>query len=271
MVKELFVSLMIGTFAQSATAQVVAVVGKTEITLKDFNRLYSEVKKQTINPPPPEIFLEDLIRFEVGYQEAMKENMPEDPIVKERIKQVVYKGHMDKVIGSKVESINVTEAELRDYYKKNPEIRSSHILIQIPSDSSADKIEVARKRAKEIYADVKKSKRPFEELVKLYSDDTPSKATGGDIGFQNRLTVPPTYYDAIYKAAANEIVGPIQTPLGFHIVKSTGRRPYQDADRVQIRAAVTDIKRKELFDSYFKKISSRYTVTKNEKLLKSVK
>ncbi len=62
-------------FSSSVSAQVVAKVGNKPITLKDFKIKYDEVKKQTINPPPPVVFLEDLIRYEVGVQEAEKQNL----------------------------------------------------------------------------------------------------------------------------------------------------------------------------------------------------
>ncbi|MCB0351068.1 MAG: peptidylprolyl isomerase [Bdellovibrionales bacterium] len=271
MLKEVFVAFVVGSAAQVAHAQNVAKVGNSVITLKDFNSKYEEVKRQTINPPTPEVFLEDLIRFEIGVQEAEKKKIENDPAVKDRLRQELYKALIDKEIGKQVDAIKISEAELRDYYKNNPEIRSSHILIEHKSDATPAQIAAAQKRALEIYAEVKKSKRPFEELVKLYSDDTLSKAAGGDIGYQNRITVVPSYYDAIAKLKTGQIAGPIQTQYGFHIIKATGRRAYKDANRRQIRAAVFDVKRKVLFDAYFKKIGSRYPVTKDQKLIKSIK
>jgi parvulin-like peptidyl-prolyl isomerase len=271
MLKEVFIAFVVGSFSYSAHAQVVAKVGSTEISLKDFKAKYEDVRRQTINPPSPEVFLEDLIRFEIGVQEAEKKKLENDPTVKERWKQELYKALIEKEIGAGVEKIKISEAELRDFYKNNPEIRSSHILIEYKPDATDEQKAAAKKRAYEIYEDVKKSKRPFEELVKLYSDDTLSKAAGGDIGYQNRITVVPTYYEALLKLDTNEISAPIQTQFGFHIVKATGRRSFQDANRRQIRASVYDEKRKALFDAYFKKVGSRYSVTKDEKLIKSLK
>jgi len=271
MLKEISIILFIASFAQHASAQVVAKVGSSEITLKDFKTKYEDVKRQTINPPSPEIFLDDLIRFEMGVQEAEKRKLGNDAAVRERLRQELYKGLVEKELGNLTEKIKVSEAEMRNYYKTNPEIRSSHILIEFKQDATAEQKEIAKKRALEIYNEVKGSKRPFEELVKLYSDDTLSKAAGGDIGFQNRISVVPTYYDALLKLKNNEISQPVLTLYGYHIIKATGRRPFQDANRRQIRAAVYDTKRKALFDSFFKKLSAGYPVTKDEKLIKSLK
>lgn len=258
-------------FSSYVHAQVVAKIGNREITLSQFNERYSQVKRDNINPPSPEVFLDDLVRYEVGIQEAEKKKLQDDPVVKEKMRQELYKSFVEKELGKKVDGIQVTEAEMREFYKKNPEIRSSHILIEFKPGATPEQIEASKKRAQEIYSEVKKSKRSFEELVKLYSDDSLSKATGGDIGYQNRITVVPSYYDALLNTKVGEISGPLRTIYGFHIVKVTGRRSFQDATRWQIRAAVFDEKRKVIFDQYFKKLITQYSVTKNEKLINSPK
>ncbi len=271
MLKEVFIVLTLAALAQHAHAEAVAKVGGVEITLQEFKEKYAETKRQTINPPTPEVFLDDLVRFYIGVQEADKKKLRNDPVVQDGINQVLYKTYIEKEIGKKIDGIKVTDAELRSHYDKNPEIRSSHILIEFKTDSTPEQIEVARKRAEEILAEVKKSKRPFEELVHLYSDDALSKNAGGDIGFQNRVTVVPTYYETLLKMKANEISGPVRTQYGWHIIKMTGRHAFQDANVRQLRAIVFDEKRKELFDQLFKQLAAHYSVTKNEKLVKSLK
>lgn len=247
---------------------VVAIAGTKSITLKEFNDKYNEVLKQTLNPPSKELFLEDLIRYEIGVQEATKKGLQEDPIVKERIRQEIYKGLIERDLGKAVNAIKVTEAEMQAYYRKNPEIRTSHILIEFRPDATAEQKKAARDRANEIYEEVKKSKRPFEELVGLYTDDVLSKRNGGDVGWQSRLTLMPSYYNAALAMKVGEVKGLIETQYGFHIMKVTGRRGYNDADKRQIRMAVFDEKRKALFDSYFDTLKKSYPVKVNKNLIK---
>ena len=255
----------------SSSAQVVATVGNSKITLDDFTKRYEEIKKQAINPPAPEVFLEDLIRYEIGLQEAEKLKIQEDPVVKEEIRRVIYKGMVEKSIGKSVENIKVNEAEMRKFYKDNPELRTSHILIEVKEGATPAQFSEAEKRATEIYNEVKKSNRPFEELVKLYTDDTVGKNTGGDIGYQSKVTLVPTYYDAANSMKLNEIRGLIRSRYGFHIIKLTGKRSYQQANKLQIRAAVFDEKRKVIFDKYFEGLKSKYPIKKDAKLIKNVK
>ena len=252
-----------------ASAQVVASVGSKKITLKEFNQKYNEILKQTVNPPSKSLFLEDLVRYEIGVQEAKKRKLQSDPIVKQAIDQELYKGLLERELGKKVEAIKVTEKEMRAYYRRNPEIRTSHILIEHKPNATSKEIAAAKKRAQEIFAEVKKSKRPFSELVKLYSDDVLSKQNGGDVGWQSRVTLVPPYYNAIKSLKTGRMTKSlVRTRFGFHIIKVTGRHSFQDANRRQIRAAVFDQKRKKLFDNFFKKLKGNYKISVNKGLIK---
>jgi len=239
---------------------IVATVGNKKITLGEFTKKYQEVKQQAINPPPKNLFLEDLVRYEIGLQEAEKRNLRKDPQIQERIEQELYKGLLEKELGQKVQKIQVSEDEMKKWYKNNPEVRTSHILIEFKPGANAEQIADAKKRALEIFEEVKKSKRPFEELVKLFSDDPLSKQAGGDVGWQSRMTLVPTYYDAALSSKIGEIKGLIETQFGFHIIKVTGRRTYENANKRQIRAAVFDEKRRQVFNEYFDKLKKQYPV-----------
>ncbi len=251
---------------QNKDAAVAVVDGKT-ITLDEFNKKYTEVKSQTMNPPTREQFLEDLVRYELGLQEAEKRKLGNDPIVQERMRQELYKALLEKDLGDRVQKITVADKEMEAYYKRNPEIRTSHILIELKPGATAEQRAEGKKRAKEIYDEVKKSKRPFEELVKLYSDDPLSKQTGGDVGWQSRISLVPSYYDTILKMGVSEISPIIETPFGLHIIKVTGKRSYENANKRQIRAAVFDEKRRDVFNDYFDKLKKSSKIQLNRKLV----
>jgi len=260
-------------FSLSAFAQkgsdVVATVGNKKITLDEFNKKYKEVTSQVItNMPSRKLFLEDLIRYEIGLQEAKKRNLEKDPMVQDRLNQELYKGLLEKELGQKVQESKVSDQEMKEHYAKNPQIRVSDILIEVKPGATAQQREEAKKRATEILDEVLKSKRPFEELVRLYSDDLTTKNLGGDIGWQSRLTLVPSYYDSALKLKINQVTSNlVETPFGFHIFKLTGKRSYEEAAKREIRMAVFDEKRKALFDEFFAKLKKQYPVNVNSKLV----
>lgn len=259
--------MLISAAAQAQKNEVVAQVGKKIITLEEFNKKYNEVRSQTMNPPSKKLFLEDLVRYEVGLQEAEKRNLEKDPIVQDRMKQEMYKALLEKDLGQKIQKIQVSDKEMETWYKSNPEIRTSHILIEFKSGATPQQVAEAKKRATEILAEVQSSKRPFEELVKLYSDDPLSKQAGGDVGWQSRVTLVPAYYDTAITMKVGDVKGLIETPFGFHIIKLTGRRSFKDANKRQIRAAVYDEKRKAVFNDYFEKLKKGYSIKENASAL----
>jgi parvulin-like peptidyl-prolyl isomerase len=257
-------------FSQSPKdATVVATVGNKKITLGEFNKRYKEVTSQVlVNPPTKEVFLEELVRYELGVQEAKKRGFEKDPIVLERLNQEMYKALLEKELGKRVEESTVTEAEMKAWYANNPQIRMSDILIEVKPGATKEQREEARKRALEILEDVKKSKRPFEELVRLYSDDITTKNLGGDVGWQSRVSLVGSYYEEVNKLKVGEVSsGLIETAFGFHIVKLTGRRSYDEAPKREIRMAVYDVKRKALFDAFFEKIKKNHKISTNPKAL----
>lgn len=255
-------------FSETKDSNVVATVGTKKITLGEFNKRYKEVTSQVlVNPPNKEVFLEELVRYEMGVQEARKRGFDKDPIVQDRLNQEIYKAFLEKELGKKVEENVITEAEMKAWYSNNPQIRLSDILIEVKPGASKEQRDEAKKRASDILDEVKKSKRPFEELVKLYSDDMTTKNLGGDIGWQSRISLIPSYYESANALKVGDISNLVETPFGFHIIKLTGRRSYDEAGKREIRMAVYDVKRKAVFDAFFDKIRKQYKINVSPKLL----
>lgn len=264
--KCLFVILLL-SLANSAQAQVLAKVGNREITKKEFEEKYALLKEQLIDVPDKKTLLEDMVNFEVGVQEAQRRNMDQDPIIRDRMMQELYKGFVERELAPKLSKISVNDAEMREYYAKYPEIRTSHIMIEVRPDANADQRKEARKRALEIFENVRKSNRKFEDQVKIYSDDVMSNKAGGDIGWQTRLTHYPNLYKTASRMKVGEISNVVETPFGFFIIKLTGKKSFNEADRAMIRLAVQEEKKKKMFDQLISGVRKKYTVQINKNAL----
>lgn len=252
-------------------AQVLAKVGNQTITVEEFKKEFQKVKDNIgMLPfePTPEQFLEDMIRYRIGLQEANRKKITKIPEVKKKLEQELYKALLEVELAKKVEAIKIKDSEVSAFYNRYPNIRTSHILIRYPADATPTQIQEARQRAQTIYGNVVKSNRPFRELVRLYSEDEISKASDGDIGFQSVMTLHPAYYEAARKLKQGQIAGPIQTRFGFHILQLTGIQPFSDANKEQVRVALFDDKRKNIVDNYFKELKRKYPISVNTEALK---
>jgi parvulin-like peptidyl-prolyl isomerase len=263
--KLFFFSILL--FSLGAQAQIVAKIGSREITKQEFDQKYDLLKSQMIDVPDRKTLLEDMVNFEIGVQEAQKRKFDQDPIIRDRMMQELYKGFIEKELAPKIVKLKVNQSEMKAYYSRYPEIRTSHIMIEVRPDASAEQKKEARKRALEIYANVKKSNRKFEDLVKIYSDDIMSNKTGGDIGWQTRLTHYPSLYRAATKLSVGQLSDLVETPFGFFIIKLTGKRSFAEADHAMLRLAVQEEKKKKLFDQFMATIRTKYKVQLNKAAL----
>ncbi|MFO1308380.1 MAG: SurA N-terminal domain-containing protein [Burkholderiales bacterium] len=128
--------------------------------------------------------------------------------------------------------IAVDPADVRKQYEANqasyttPEERSaSHILIAVrPDASEADKA-AAKQKAEAIAAQVRANPASFAEVAKAQSQDPGSAREGGALGSFGRGSMVKPFEDAVFAAKAGDIVGPVQTDFGWHVIRVTGVKP----------------------------------------------
>jgi peptidyl-prolyl cis-trans isomerase SurA len=124
-------------------------------------------------------------------------------------------------IGSKTE---VTPAEAETYFKEhgsefpNRPAAMRVQLIQIPIEPDSSQRTAARRRANAALARVKKGE-PFSRLAQELSDDTGTKANGGDLGWFKKGTLDSTFETAAFKLPVGTTSGLVTTPYGYHLIK----------------------------------------------------
>jgi peptidyl-prolyl cis-trans isomerase D len=122
-------------------------------------------------------------------------------------------------------------------YTTNEERRASHILIAVKKDASeADKAK-AKQKATELAAKARANPDSFATLAKENSQDPGSAAQGGDLGSFARGAMVKPFEDAVFAAKVGDIVGPVETDFGYHVIKVTGITPahVQSFDEVKGR------------------------------------
>ncbi|HHT75359.1 MAG TPA: peptidylprolyl isomerase [Methanomassiliicoccaceae archaeon] len=85
------------------------------------------------------------------------------------------------------------------------EVRAAHILV----DDQA--------KAYELLARIK-SGESFEAIAKQYSK-CPSKGKGGDLGYFGKGQMVKRFEDAAFRGKKGEVVGPVKTEFGYHLIK----------------------------------------------------
>lgn len=105
------------------------------------------------------------------------------------------------------------------------ERKASHVLITVKPDAKDDEKKAAELKAKAIAAEVRKKGVSFAEVAKRDSQDPGSAQQGGDLGFFARGAMVKPFEDAAFAAKKGEIVGPVASDFGYHVIQVTDIRP----------------------------------------------
>ena len=132
---------------------------------------------------------------------------------------------VQKVQEDAVGDVEPTEEEVRDFYEENkatqftiPERRCiRHILFTEDQEEEAQDVK-----------DQLENGGDFEQLAREYSQDPGSRERGGDLGCQPEGGFVPEFNDAAFKAEEGDIVGPVQTDFGYHIIEVTDIQPQEE-------------------------------------------
>ncbi|MDA0895376.1 MAG: SurA N-terminal domain-containing protein [Proteobacteria bacterium] len=105
----------------------------------------------------------------------------------------------------------------RSTFEGSAEKRASHILFETGSSLTVDQ---AREAATAAVARLNTGES-FEALALELSSDQVSAEEGGDIGFSDGSAFPSEIEEALEEIEVGDIVGPVETEFGIHIVKLT--------------------------------------------------
>ncbi len=254
------------TFAQSDP--VVANVNGTKITKSELDKEYLLNKYVVSNEPVTmKKVLTDLINKKIGIKRAKSNGLDKNPVVKDKMEEVLFHAQVSKDLEPKFKQISVTDKDIESFYKEYPEYRTAHILLRVRVTPSKEEIEAAQKKAFDLYKQLKKDPSKFGKLANKFSQ-SPNAETGGDLGFQPAFLMAPEYFNAVKGQKVNHITTPVRTQFGYHIVKVLGVKKFSDINKAAYKKFVYDRKRDKIIDAYFNDLRKSAKISILDKTLK---
>lgn len=113
----------------------------------------------------------------------------------------------------------------RNQWGQPEERKASHILIAVKADAPEAEKKAAQAKAQAIADQVRKKPDSFAEVAKKESQDPGSAVQGGDLGFFPRGAMVKPFEEAAFGAKKGDIVGPVQSDFGFHVIRVTDIKP----------------------------------------------
>jgi parvulin-like peptidyl-prolyl isomerase len=121
------------------------------------------------------------------------------------------------------------DSEIRSYFDEHSNHwqqparwRASHLFLAAPQDSPTETIEGKRSLIR-VLAQRLANGESFSALVAEFSEDETTRKRGGDLGYFGEKRMLPEIIDAVRQSQPGEITSPIQSRLGFHLLRVTER------------------------------------------------
>lgn len=248
--------------ACKAQDPVIAKIGSATITQSEFQRKLQDVSQgyqsYVISPNGRRQFLDILIREKLILAAAAASdvrNSPEFRTQLDRLRQEeeerLREGREYLMTSLWLEQLRekgvlrANEDETRDWHRKHPvEVEIRHILV-----ATAAEAEALAKKAR--------AGANFAVLAKTSSLDAATAADGGKMPPAIYGEIIPDLEDPVFRMRSGEIIGPIKSKFGYHVVRKDAERTLNfDANRDRIARLLE----KQKLDRYLQSIQEKFPV-----------
>ncbi|HEB80488.1 MAG TPA: peptidylprolyl isomerase, partial [Chromatiales bacterium] len=177
--------------------------------------------------------------------------------------------YLDLDVGRIMRTIPVDEPALRNLYGQEAqrfvtpaERRVRHLLILVPKGADRKVVARARARAGKLLAEIRHG-ASFAKLAKEYSQDPGSAAKGGDLGFFAQGTMAPAFGKAVFAIKkVGEVVGPVRTSFGFHVIQLEAVRPAREIPFSKVKSELaTEYRKRKAEDRYYNLVNRLTNLT----------
>ncbi len=196
-------------------------------TLDGFIRLSEQSREVSVVTVGPEGFAAEVKPTEAQLK-AYYDAHARDYAVPEQVRVEYVELSLDALAAK----TPVDPEDVRKFYESSKsrfvqreERRASHILISVKPDAGEAERKAAEARASALAAQLRKAPAGFAEAAKKNSQDPGSAVQGGDLGFFARGAMVKPFEEAAFAAKKDEIVGPVLSDFGYHVIRVTEVKP----------------------------------------------
>jgi len=192
-------------------------VNDTVITIEDFNKridniktVYPDIKLEEFNDK--KVFLDELVKRELLYQEALSRELEEKQEVVDAIEDFKHEVLAAQLIDQETADIRVEANEIESYYNTfkdeftAAEERKVREII-VPTEEKAREVLIELLRGQD-----------FANLARV-SSISPSAKEGGDLGLIKKGERQGRFNDIVFALAVGEVSNIFKVPEGYAIVK----------------------------------------------------
>jgi parvulin-like peptidyl-prolyl isomerase len=200
-----------------------------------------------------------------AYEQALKQNNITEEELRDDLRETLPVQKVQEKVAGNAEP---TDEEIQKFYEQNKEAQFTtpeqrcvrHILFAKDQEQKAEDV----KKQLEDGAD-------FAKLAKEYSQDPGSAENGGDLGCLGKGETVPPFEEAAFGAEEGEIVGPVKTEFGYHILEVTDAKPQQTRPLSEVESEIRSQLSQEEQSQAFSKWLDEQKKQRNVKYLEGYK
>ncbi len=175
---------------------------------------------------------------DLGREKAFKEALTQAELTEEELRQDIRDQlPTQKVQEEVVGDVKPTENEIKAFYDENKELQFSTPEQRCISHILFNKDQ--KKKAEEVKQQLQDG-GDFAKLAKEFSQDPGSKGKGGELGCQGEGSFVPEFEKAAFNADEGEVVGPVETEFGYHVIKVTETQPEETAPLEEVKPQIKE-------------------------------
>ena len=240
--------------------EILAVVAGEEITKAELDTYLQGVPREqqayASNPAFREQFLEQLVSLYLfakkGEENKLTETEEFQKVLANAKREILAQFAMRDLL--KDVSVEADEVQAfydlnKDQFQKGESVCAKHILVDTEDECN------------EILAKVTNGEMTFEAAAKEFSK-CPSGQNGGDLGEFGKGQMVPEFEQAAFEAEIGQVVGPVKTQFGFHLIKVEKKNEGSIASfeevKESIRKTLVQQKQNQLYGKTIDELKAKY-------------
>jgi peptidyl-prolyl cis-trans isomerase C len=253
-----------------ATGDNVAVVGEHVINTTAFqaevDKLPQQHRQWTQTPQGRKYIVDNLVEGFLIEDEAKRRGVDKRPDVVQKIdnyrRQLLKDGLMEDILKGET---HVTDADAQKYYDGHPAEFKQPERVKV-----LDMVLAKEDEARAVVAQLNKG-ADFAALAREKSVDPYTKERSGDLPEFTKDMRQELYADAAAAKKPGQIIGPVKTSQGFHVMKFVKKIPPEEKafDQVKdsLKARLQAMKRQEAYNGFLKSLRESAKVSVNDEFI----
>ncbi len=242
--------------------KILAKVGGLTVMESEVNEMVAALMQRGQNADNPQgraMVLEQLIANKLLLLDAQKNMYEYNAEFKAQLQKIKEDMLINFAMSKALESIKpATEDEIKAFYEENKarfvageSVSASHILVD------------SEEKANELLEKINAGEISFEDAARSESS-CPSSENGGNLGEFTRGQMVPEFDEAVFKMSVGEVVGPVKTQFGYHLIKLNAKNEEKPYDFEEIKSQLGDMvmkdKQHKTFQSKINQLKILYPV-----------